>query len=96
MTSEATLKDSKDYFADNSYFGLDAANVVFFEQHQLPCLTFEGKLILAGQGKGIFQGIFYSVMDRQKSWRNLEMTLFFLTDTSKELFLQVSKENCVE
>jgi len=50
MTSESTLKDTKDYFESNSFFGLEPSAVVFFEQHQLPCLTFEGKLILKTQG----------------------------------------------
>lgn len=50
MTSESTLKDTKDFFTSHSYFGLDSSNVVFFEQHQLPCLTFEGKLILKSRG----------------------------------------------
>ena len=50
MASESTLEDTKDYFESNSYFGLEPSAVVFFEQHQLPCLTFEGKLILKTQG----------------------------------------------
>jgi len=50
MTSESTLKDTKDYFESNSFFGLEPSAVVFFEQHQLPCLTFEGKLILKTPG----------------------------------------------
>ncbi|XP_057298013.1 UDP-N-acetylhexosamine pyrophosphorylase-like [Hydractinia symbiolongicarpus] len=50
MTSAATLKSTVDYFQENSYFGLEQSNVNFFEQHQLPCLTFEGKLILSSTG----------------------------------------------
>jgi len=50
MASESTLQDTKDYFESHSYFGLEPSAVVLFEQHQLPCLTFEGKLILKTPG----------------------------------------------
>ena len=53
MTSDATLKLTSDYFERHSYFGLEAGNVCFFEQHQLPCLTFEGKLILSSKGMSL-------------------------------------------
>ena len=48
MTSDATLKDTKDFFTRHDNFGLQPENVIFFEQNQLPCLTFEGKMILNG------------------------------------------------
>merc|ERR1719427_663167 len=50
MTSEATLKDTKVYFKKHNYFGLKSSDVTFFEQHLLPCLTFEGKLMLSSKG----------------------------------------------
>lgn len=46
MTSDATLKETRKFFEENSYFGLDKKNVIFFEQYLLPCLTFEGKMML--------------------------------------------------
>ena len=50
MTSDATLKATKDFFVEHNYFGLSSSAVIFFEQHQLPCVTFEGKLMLASHG----------------------------------------------
>lgn len=50
MTSEATLRDTKDFFQQHNYFGLRSEDVTFFEQHLLPCLTFEGKLMLSSKG----------------------------------------------
>ncbi|ANB13517.1 UDP-N-acetylglucosamine diphosphorylase [Sugiyamaella lignohabitans] len=46
MTSGPTRKSVEQFFKDNKYFGLDPANVIFFEQGVLPCLTPEGKIIL--------------------------------------------------
>ena len=53
MTSEATLKDTKEFFEYHSYFGLEPNNVIFFTQQLLPCLSFEGKLILATKGEDL-------------------------------------------
>ncbi|KAF5352769.1 hypothetical protein D9756_005898 [Leucocoprinus leucothites] len=46
MTSGPTRRDTEDYFKQNSYFGLAPANVIFFEQGTLPCLTMDGKVLL--------------------------------------------------
>ncbi|XP_068703514.1 UDP-N-acetylhexosamine pyrophosphorylase-like [Montipora foliosa] len=51
MTSEHTLDETKRFFETHKYFGLQSDNVVFFEQHTLPCLTFDGKVILDQPGK---------------------------------------------
>ncbi|KAJ7269419.1 UDP-N-acetylglucosamine diphosphorylase [Mycena haematopus] len=46
MTSGPTRRETAAFFAKNSYFGLDAKNVILFEQGTLPCLTMEGKVLL--------------------------------------------------
>jgi len=46
MTSEHTQGMTSDFFKNNNYFGLQAEDIIFFEQYMLPCLTGEGKLIL--------------------------------------------------
>ena len=51
MTSEHTMDDTKRFFEKHNYFGLHRDDVMFFEQHTLPCLTFDGKVILDQPGK---------------------------------------------
>ena len=51
MTSEATKEYTQQYFEKNNFFGLKRDNIIFFEQHTLPCMTFEGKIILDNYGK---------------------------------------------
>lgn len=51
MTSEKTMKATKDYFLKNNYYGLNKNDVYFFEQGLLPCFTFDGKIILEQPSK---------------------------------------------
>ena len=51
MTSEHTKDATKKFFEHHNYFGLQREEVVLFEQHTLPCLTLEGKIILDQPGK---------------------------------------------
>ena len=51
MTSEHTMDETKEYFQEHNYFGLQKDDVILFEQHTLPCLTLEGKIILDQPGK---------------------------------------------
>ena len=51
MTSEHTKQCTLDYFKKMEYFGLDPSNVVVFEQSTLPCMDFDGRVILADRHK---------------------------------------------
>lgn len=46
MTSEHTKQATLDFFKKNQYFGLQEEDVVLFEQSLLPCIGFDGKIIL--------------------------------------------------
>lgn len=46
MTSEHTMEPTLDYFKRHGYFGLQPSNVVAFEQNTIPCLDFEGRILL--------------------------------------------------
>lgn len=45
------MDDTAKYFQNHKYFGLQEDDVILFEQHTLPCFTFEGKIILDQPGK---------------------------------------------
>ncbi|KDN41162.1 nucleotide-diphospho-sugar transferase [Tilletiaria anomala UBC 951] len=46
MTSGPTRKPTEEFFKERNHFGLEAKNVIFFEQGTLPCLTLDGKILL--------------------------------------------------
>ncbi|XP_011403573.1 PREDICTED: UDP-N-acetylhexosamine pyrophosphorylase-like protein 1 [Amphimedon queenslandica] len=46
MTSEYTRDTTIKFFNDHKYFGLDKRNVVIFEQNTLPCVDFNGRILL--------------------------------------------------
>ena len=46
MTSEQTREKTEQFFVKHNYFGLEANNVVFFEQSTIPCFDFEGRILL--------------------------------------------------
>lgn len=49
MTSGPTRKSTMSYFEENGYFGLDKAQVTFFDQGTLPGFTFDGRIILSSK-----------------------------------------------
>ena len=46
MVSKHTRHATQTFFENHQYFGLGEENVLLFEQHMLPCFTFDGKIIL--------------------------------------------------
>jgi UDP-N-acetylglucosamine/UDP-N-acetylgalactosamine diphosphorylase len=53
MTSRANDAQTRQFFSDNSYFGLNRDDVYFFVQGMLPSVTPQGKFIVSRQG-GLF------------------------------------------
>ncbi|KAJ1978682.1 UDP-N-acetylglucosamine pyrophosphorylase [Dimargaris verticillata] len=51
MTSAPTRANTVAHFEEHGYFGLDPANVIFFNQGTLPCLTMDGKIMLETKSK---------------------------------------------
>lgn len=46
MVSQANEASTRAFFQDNSYFGLDPGNILFFTQRMVPCVDTDGKFIL--------------------------------------------------
>jgi len=46
MTSEHTKEQTAQFFSNHGYFGLHKDNITIFEQNTLPCLDFNGKILL--------------------------------------------------
>ena len=46
MTSEHTKEPTEKFFKEHNYFGLKESNIMIFEQNTLPCLDFNGKILL--------------------------------------------------
>ena len=49
MTSKPTHEETENFFKSNNYFGKNPETIRFFQQGVLPCLTFEGKIMLASK-----------------------------------------------
>jgi len=46
MVSDANRAETEAFFADNNHFGLDATNIIFFQQRMMPCVDDDGKFML--------------------------------------------------
>ncbi|KAE8192610.1 hypothetical protein CF336_g4358 [Tilletia laevis] len=66
MTSKLTHQPTIDFFNKHNFFGLHPADVVFFQQGSLPCLTEDGKIMLSPNGAVATapggEGAFYSAL----------------------------------
>ena len=51
MTSEHTKEPTEKFLEENGHFGMRRENIVLFEQRMIPCFDFEGKILLAEEGK---------------------------------------------
>ncbi|MBM3991182.1 MAG: UDPGP type 1 family protein [Planctomycetes bacterium] len=51
MTSRGNDAQTREFFAEHGYFGLDARDVMFFSQSMVPALDFEGRILMAGEDR---------------------------------------------
>lgn len=51
MTSGPTNQATRQYLEKHKHFGLDAGDVVLFEQNFLPCFDFDGKILLEDKNR---------------------------------------------
>lgn len=89
MTSDANDKATRDFFAENDYFGLSADRVLFFIQGMWPALDKGGKIILDEPGHifmspdghgGILEALKARGMLDDMKKRKLETLFYFQVD----------------
>ena len=51
MTSPINDVQTRDFFKEHNFFGLDEGNVTFFSQGTMPSIGLDGKVLLAGKGQ---------------------------------------------
>lgn len=51
MTSEHTKEPTEAFFEKHDHFGLKKEDVILFEQHLLPTLSFDGRIIMESKHK---------------------------------------------
>lgn len=91
MTSGPTRAPTEEFFKANNFFGLNPANVVFFEQGVLPCLTKDGKIILESSSKvavapdgngGVYKALAESGVLDDLTKRGIEHVHMYCVDNS--------------
>ena len=89
MTSDLNDADTRAFFEDNNFFGLDKADVMFFKQGTMPSIGRNGKVLLADKGQlflnpdghgGSLKALYRSgaLEDMQK--RGIEQISYFQVD----------------
>ncbi len=89
MTSAQNDRDTKNFFNEHNFFGLNQRDVFFFEQEMVPCLDFNGKLMLSspyslamnpnGHG-GSLSGLRRSGALKNMKERGIEIISYFQVD----------------
>lgn len=89
MTSKYNHDVTREFFAAQGFFGLEPADVFFFEQEMAPCLDFNGKLMLAspsalamnpnGHGGSLSGLVRSGAVDDMKK-RGIEVISYFQVD----------------
>ncbi|KAG5520174.1 hypothetical protein PMAC_001251 [Pneumocystis sp. 'macacae'] len=51
MTNRRTRAATEDFFRRHAFFGLQPKNVVFFVQHDMPCMSEDGKIIMEARDR---------------------------------------------
>ncbi|KAL1990416.1 hypothetical protein VTN49DRAFT_6255 [Thermomyces lanuginosus] len=89
MTSGPTHKPTQEFFEQHNFFGLDRANVKFFEQGVLPCISNDGKILLETKSKvavapdgngGIYQALITSGVRDDMRQRGIEHVHTYCVD----------------
>lgn len=69
MTSNSTRSDTETFFYQHNFFNLPKKDIIFFNQEDLPCFSYEGKILLESKFKiavspngngGIYQALLNS------------------------------------
>lgn len=89
MTSESNDQTTRDFLQRHRFFGLDPADVFFFQQNMMPAVDFQGKLILDakdhiftspdGHGGSIFSLRRSGALDDMKR-RSIKYIFYFQVD----------------
>lgn len=89
MTSEVNHGETKDFFSQNNYFGLNPSDVLFFQQQMIPGVDDNGKLFLEQKDRlftnpnghgGTFQALFKSGALEDLARRGIEELFYFQVD----------------